>query len=81
MTVCFYSIVTPEGLTYPTAVQNVDDVKLLKDGYFTVMLDGCYRSSYVDIFWDEDDVDWVAEPLRMCYVLQIGKTLFFQLRQ
>lgn len=42
MTVYIFSTINPKVATYTTAVRNVYSMKLLKDGFRTVMINGHY---------------------------------------
>lgn len=52
----FYSLVSPEDVTYGTAVQTVDGMKLMKDRHFLVMIDSVRRRRSASMFHIEDVV-------------------------
>lgn len=51
--VYFSSTINPEGATYAIALRNVNGMKLLKDSYSTIMLDGHHRCRSVNLLKDE----------------------------
>lgn len=55
--------VSREGVTHATDMHNVYGIKLRKDGYCMVMLDGCLRRRYVEMLEVDDGVEYDAEPL------------------
>lgn len=66
MAVYFSTTPVPESNAYPTAVNNLDGMKLLKDGCCMVMLDERHRSHFVEMLSDIYGVEWAADPLRIC---------------
>lgn len=62
-------MVDPKGVKHTAAVCNVDDVKLLEDGYCTVNLDGYHRHRNGEMLRNYDRLKEATEPLRMHYVL------------
>lgn len=67
-TVQFSSTGSPEGSTYATAMDDAYARKLLKDGYYIVMLNGYHSHCCVKSFWDEDGVECTSEILHMRYI-------------
>lgn len=62
MTLYFSYTVIPECATYATTVNIVDGMKLLKDGYSSIRLDGRIRCCSVRPIPCEDDFYWTPEP-------------------
>lgn len=74
MTLYLFSSVNPDGATATnlTAVHNVAGMKVPKDRFFMVVLNGCHRQSSVKILREGDGMKWAAQPLRMLCALKIG---------
>lgn len=68
--VYFSSTVNPEGSTYVTAVHNVDARKVLKYGYYLVILDNHHRRRSFKSVRDRDAAEYAAKPLRMRFACQ-----------
>lgn len=62
----FSSTVNPDRVTYPISVKIFDGMKLLKDCYHMVMLDGRQRCPSVEILRRQDGVEWAMDVLHMC---------------
>lgn len=77
MTTPLSCTVKPEGATYVIAVHNVDGMKLLNDGYYVVMLDGCHLRRSAKMLRDKDGIDCVVEPLGMRYTFRDHVELIF----
>lgn len=72
MTMYFRSTINTESATYPTAAHTVDDIKLLRDSYWMVMLDGHHRCHSIEMLQKKDGVECFAEPLHMHYGFRVG---------
>lgn len=70
-TVFFHLTLPPKCVTYGTAMQNVDEVILLKDGYYMVMLEGRQRHRFADILRDDDSVECVTRPMSLLYEILV----------
>lgn len=71
MVMYFPWAVKHKGATYATAVHNVDDMKLLEDGYCLVTLDSGHCRHSVMMLTDRSGVECVPEPPRTRYSFRV----------
>lgn len=64
------STVNLQRLTNATAVQNINGMKLLEDGYCMVILNKCNLRRSIEKITIEDGVKWDAEALLMRFVFR-----------
>lgn len=57
----FSSIVSPDLATYPIAVHNVEEMKLLKNCYYMAMLNELHWRHSLELLRDENSVKWLRE--------------------
>lgn len=81
VTVCFSSTVNREGETYATAMQNVDSMNVLKEGYCMVMFERRHRWCSARMIRDEDCVERAAEPCAFATGFMMTGSPFPQLRR
>lgn len=75
MTLYLSSTVNLEDGTYTKEMQAVDGIKLLKDGYCMVMLNGRLRRRYFQML-QNNEMQWPSVPLRLCYAFYVdGKVI------
>lgn len=65
---------TSKGATYPTAVPNVSDMGLLKDGCCMAIQDGHHQSRSIEMLRKSDDVKLAVEQLHRCYEILVDGT-------
>lgn len=72
-TLLLLSTIYPEFTTYGTAAHNLNRIKLLKDSYYIVMLDGhCWRR-FVEVWKDGNGIEWAANPMSISYELCVDE--------
>lgn len=76
MTVYFSLTVNPEGVTYASAVHNFYRLKVQKNSYCMLKLNGRSWCRSIKVLKDEDGVERATETLRMCYAFRVdGKPI------
>lgn len=63
ITVYISTIINPGSVTYATAVHTVDGVKILKDDYCIVLLDGPLLPRSSEMLRDKNGLQLSVEPL------------------
>lgn len=68
MTIYVSSTFNPNGATFATVVQNVDDMKLPKDGYSMIILSWCHQRQSVEILRVEHGTKCAVKPFCKRYM-------------
>lgn len=61
-------IVIPHGATCTEAMHDVDCKKVLRDGHYTVMLNGLHLRCSLKKIRDVNGMAWAADTFHICYV-------------